>query len=462
MTALATQLEKLPARLAALAAQHKVPGASLAVLRGDEETFETATGLLNRNTGVEATPDSVFQIGSITKVYTSTLVMQLVDEGRVSLDEPVKTYLPEFNLADRAAANSITVRQLLTHTSGMDGDFFIDTGRGDDCVERYLVACNALPQLHPPGELFSYCNAGFVVAGRMVEKLRGSTWDAELYLRLTGRIGADDTHTLPEVAILRRAAAGHIPNPEQPDAEPVTAPLWSLPRSSGPAGATPFATARDLLKLAKLHIDGGRAPDGSRVLSADSVRAMQERQLELPDASLAGGWGLGWMLFDWGGAAVIGHDGGTVGQASFLRIVPERKLAVALLTNGGRAQDLYRELYGELFGELAGLAIPPVPERAPDLKLDLARYEGRYERLSMRIDVTATDDGGLRGVVTNLGPTLGPDLPPIVLHPASERCFVGELATFGRTTAIFLAFDEEGRPGYLHVGGRVNRRVSAP
>ncbi|MGH2626638.1 MAG: serine hydrolase domain-containing protein, partial [Anaerolineales bacterium] len=97
--------------------RYQVPGATLAIRDGDD-LIECASGVVNRATGVEATPDALFQIGSITKLFTTTLIMQLVDDGRVDLDTPVRTYLPEFNLQDQAQAAAVTVRQLLCHISG--------------------------------------------------------------------------------------------------------------------------------------------------------------------------------------------------------------------------------------------------------------------------------------------------------------------------------------------------------
>src|SRR5437764_5255618 len=120
-------VERLEQRLRELSAKHRVTGASLAILDGDQ-SIEAATGVINQETGVEVTSDTLFQIGSITKVFTTTLVMQLVDEGRVDLDAPVKTYLPEFRVADDDATESVTDRQLLDHNSGIDGDFFENTG----------------------------------------------------------------------------------------------------------------------------------------------------------------------------------------------------------------------------------------------------------------------------------------------------------------------------------------------
>src|SRR3712207_978478 len=125
----------LQARLEELAAKYDVPGASVAVLTGDEVTT-AAIGVLNRETGVEATTDSLFQIGSITKVYTAALVERLVERGQLDLDEPVRTYLPEFQVADETATRTVTLRHLLSHCSGIDGDHFEDTGRGDDVLEK--------------------------------------------------------------------------------------------------------------------------------------------------------------------------------------------------------------------------------------------------------------------------------------------------------------------------------------
>src|SRR6478736_2647510 len=145
---------------ARLVAERGVPGAAVAVLK-DGEVIDGAAGVLSTATKVEATADSVFQIGSITKVWTATLVMQLVDEGMLDLDAPIRRYLPEFRLQDEGAAASITTRQLLSHQAGFEGDVFTDTGRGDDAIEKYVELIADLPQLFAPGELFSYNNAAF-------------------------------------------------------------------------------------------------------------------------------------------------------------------------------------------------------------------------------------------------------------------------------------------------------------
>ena len=114
--------------------KHEIPGASLAVWY-DDRLHEAATGVLNTSTGVEATRDSVFQIGSITKLFTATLCMQLVEQGKLELDRPIYEYIPSFGLADMNAARQVTLRHLLSHSSGMAGDIFMETGDGP---ERFL------------------------------------------------------------------------------------------------------------------------------------------------------------------------------------------------------------------------------------------------------------------------------------------------------------------------------------
>jgi dipeptidyl aminopeptidase/acylaminoacyl peptidase/CubicO group peptidase (beta-lactamase class C family) len=450
-------------RLDELAAKHGVPGATLAILRlgpgagnGDDELVEAATGVLSTNTGVEVTTDSVFQIGSISKVWTATLVMQLVDEGRLSLDAPIAEVLPDLQLVDADVAKQVTMRHLLTHTSGIDGDVFTDTGRGDDVLAGYVAALVDAPQNHPLGATFSYCNSGFSLAGRVIEVLTGNTWDAVLRERIIEPLGLTHTSTLPEEAILHRAAVGHIAPHPQDDPQPTT--TWLLPRSLGPAGLI-NATARDVTAFAKLHLRGGRGPDGEALLSESAVADMQSLQTELPDKySLGDSWGLGWIRFDWNGARLYGHDGTTIGQNAFLRVLPAQNLAVALLTNGGHPRDLYGELYGEIFAELAGVQISEQlepPASAPDV--EFSRYVGTYERSSITTEVFERD-GGLVLRVIPTGPiaeSTGATVEEMELHPVEQGLFATRpegIETW--MAAVFYALPDGSE--YLHYGARAN------
>ena len=445
-------------RLALLADKHGVPGANLAIL-ADGDVAEAAYGVLNVRTGVEATTDSLFQIGSISKVWTATLIMQLVDEGLLDLDEPVITYLPDFKVADPDVTKSVTTRHLLAHTSGIDGDHFLDTGRGDDCVEKYVASCAGLKQNHPLGATMSYCNSGYTVLGRILEVLRGQSWDAILRERLFAPLGLETAGTLPEEALLHRAAVGHL---TPPGGELQVAPVWGIFRSAGPAGLI-HATPREVLRFAQLHLADGATADGTRVISEQSARAMREPQVAVPDVyTLGSHWGLGWILMTWSGREVYGHDGGTIGQSAFLRVVPDAGIAICLLTNGGHTQDLFRDRFNEILGELADMSLPPrlePPATAPDVDLDA--YVGRYARES--VELTFERDGAqLLAKVKTSGPlseSLGRDeQPPLTVLPVERDVFVAKGPDDESwTPMVFFRLDDGSQ--FVHFGARATPRV---
>src|SRR5215471_3011175 len=152
--------------------QTRVPGVAVGILHdGVEETH--GFGVTSVDNPLQVDRDTLFQIGSITKTFTATILMQLARQGRVNLNGTVRSVLPDFHLEDEDAAAFLTARHLLTHTGGFLGDDFTDTGSGDEALARYVENMATLPQLAPAGELFSYCNSGFAVVGRMIEVLTG-------------------------------------------------------------------------------------------------------------------------------------------------------------------------------------------------------------------------------------------------------------------------------------------------
>lgn len=457
MTTLVSRLRDVQEALDALARRHRVPGASLAIGHGDE-LMDFATGVLSVDTGVEATPDSLFQIGSVTKLYTATLVMQLVDAGLVKLDEPVRRYLPGFALADPTAADEITVRHLLTHRSGIQGDYFEGFGRGDDAIARYVDSLQDIDLVHRPGQLWSYCNSGFVVLGRLAEVVSGLPYHQLLKERICQPANLPRTTVLVDEMLPYRCAVGHVPGP---GGKPTVPSRVVMEYAHVPAGSRTAATSAELVRFVQLHLRDGAAPDGSPILSKESVRSMQEVQAKLPPAFNAPfTQGLGWIMEDWDGKAVIGHTGGTIGQLSFLEALPEDELVVGLLTNSGTGGLLWRDLGRWLFEELVGAKMPrppKPPEEAPEVPLD--RYVGTYERLGVRHSVVLEDHGlvihtELSGPVAELAQG-GPPPPPIRLRPIDHERF-GVVPT---GAVAFLEFSR-GRPRYLFAG-RLARRVRA-
>jgi dipeptidyl aminopeptidase/acylaminoacyl peptidase len=449
-------------RLTRLSERYGIPGAQLGIMRlgadgASDEVVVASHGVLNVSTGTPVTDDSIFQIGSITKVWTATLVMQLVDEGLADLDQPVVELVPDLRLSDPDVTKRLTLRHLLNHTSGIDGDVFTDTGRGDDCLEKYVALLADEAQNHPIGVTWSYCNAGFSILGLVVERLTGTTWDQAMRDRLFEPLGMTHAVTLPEDALLHAAAVGHASSEGRPEVVPV----WQLPRSIGPAGLV-TATAADVLAFARLHMTGGLGPDGTRLLSRESATAMAAHQVDLPDKhSLGDSWGLGWIRFTWDGHEVYGHDGNTIGQAAFLRVVPGADLAVTLLTTGDGSRDLYEALYREILSELAGVEMPPsIAPPVPAADVDITPYVGRYERSSVVMDVFV-DDGRPRLRTTIIGP-----LAEMTPDPVDEYDLVAHSPTIflvkppeAETWAPVTFFELPTGEPYLHFGARATPKV---
>ena len=229
------ELEK---KLSELIDVHGVPGAQLCVLDGDQLT-EVAAGVLSQRTGCPSRPDALFLPGSIGKVYTATLVMMLVEEGKLDLDVPIRHYLPDFEVRDPHARDTVTARQLLSHTSGFDGDHFTDTGRGDDALALYVAGCSDLPQIVAPGKIWSYSNSGYAVLGRVVEVLSGLTFEEALRQRLFVPLELASTVSFADEAIVHPVAVGHVPDPEDPNRlifSPDAKELWHRVKYDRPLG----------------------------------------------------------------------------------------------------------------------------------------------------------------------------------------------------------------------------------
>jgi CubicO group peptidase (beta-lactamase class C family) len=447
---------RLQARLAELCGD-KVPGAALAITDGSD-VVEVVHGVTSLRTQTPVTPQTLFQIGSISKVYTATLVLALVDQGKVDLDAPVQTYLPWFAVSDAEVSATVTVRHLLCHTSGFEGDDFTDTGRGDEALTTYVRGLAKAAQIHPLGAMFSYCNSGFSTLGLIVEAVTGKSWDEALQELLARPLGLT-LGTLPEQVILQPYAVGHLelPASAEPGAEKVlqVAPMWSPPRSVGPAG-TICSSAAEVLAFGRMHVSGG-AP----VLTAESVTAMQQPQVRMDDPwTLGDAWGLGWILPSPG---IIGHDGATFGQYAFYRLHPESGAAICLLTNGPGARAVFEALYDEFFAPLAGVDTlrKPVPAEAPPAIPDLERIVGDYERQEVRVEVREAE-GGVDITAVPLGPTAalaGPPEPQRFVWLEENTLVSAEAGERGvRMTARFLYRDGEEKAAWVHLGARATPR----
>jgi CubicO group peptidase (beta-lactamase class C family) len=454
-------LADLAAVVRAELARWGVPGIAVGTLNGGDVRLQ-AFGTASVETGQPVAPGTLFQIGSITKVFLATLAMRLVEAGKLDLDAPVATYLPDVRLKDRDAQQAVTFRHLLSHTSGILGDYFPDHGWGDDALAKAIAGMAELDQITPLGGSWSYCNSGFYLAGQAIERITGKPFEAVMAEQIFAPLGLERSTFWAHEAITHSAAVGHL----HEDGPPTVARPYPLARVSNPAGGI-ISCTRDLLRFAAFHLDGrtagrpdggnesGRA-DGERVLSAESLAAMREVQATINDVTE---WGLGWSLGRVAGVRTLAHGGGTNGFITNLTVVPEMGYAIAVLTNSSRGGAAIRGIVRWALANECGLPHQE-PARVTLPAEQLSRLEGVYRAALARATVTADPEAGTLKVETvGINPFTKEErtLPASVLAPLGEWSFV---STEGETADARVEFlpGPDGRPAFARIGGRLAAR----
>lgn len=440
-----------PARLTEILAEYGIPSAAIGVLH-DGEITELAAGVKNVETQAPATTDTIYQVGSMTKTWTALAFMQLVDEGKVDLDEPVRTSLPGFTVADADVTAKVTPRHLLNHTNGIEEDFG-DPGEDDDVYERMVANIATAPQVFPLGHTHGYSAAlGYAILARILEVHDGKPWADLMRDRLFDPLGLTSTSARPELVDLTRAATGHLLRSLAEG--PIVTPVDYLPRAYGPGGNI-TSTAREVLALARILMG-----DTGSIVSPDSVREMLHSRVPLPDPYMFGPqWALGVIVCDWHGETVYASDGSTIGQNARLRILPDSGTAIVLLTNGSPREAFYRKVFDEILTELGRNTVPDLPVPDPALRLDPSRYTGVYERPGTRYEVSAAGDQ-LR-LTFFLDPmhaeVLGkPDRLTYDLLPVSGTHFLLPSTDPLEDTQTAAIYDfADGKARYLHTNCRV-------
>jgi CubicO group peptidase (beta-lactamase class C family) len=443
--------DNLARQLRASIQKHKVPGASAAVFRAGQWEV-AAAGVTNIATGVDVTADTVMHIGSITKVLNATLVMQLVDEGRVELAAPLKRYVPDFQVADRDATELITVEMLLNHTCGIDGEYFSDGGPDAERIEDAIARIARQGQIHAPGAELSYCNSGAVLAGYLAQRLLGKSWYTLIEERIFRPLELHHSVVQPADALLHRAAVGHFLNK---DANTRTSVAF-LNQSFAPAGATAMLSAKDLATFALAHVNDGVSANGHRLLSAASARRMQ-RQSGAWRGVTGGGFGLGWMTFDKG---IVGHDGGGPGIVSWLYADPATKTVAAVLTNAAHGGPVLDDITVPLYEASGATPLPAqydeLEKQATDTRVDPRPYVGQYESVAVAFRVIPHEEGialRVRGKVRFYETDTLEESPPLPLRPIRDGHF-----TTGQGFFTFLNPGADGRMQHLAARRRLHKR----
>jgi CubicO group peptidase (beta-lactamase class C family) len=431
--------------LSTLARKHQVPGAQLAIYQAGE-TLATDVGELEHGTGRLVNGDTAFPIGSISKSFTATMAMILVSDDDLELDAPIGTYLPELGNSLEDLGARLTLRQLLSHTSGLpDGPESAEIGASS--LRRFVLGNFRRPKLVlPPGTGFSYSNIGYILVGHLIEVITGTTWWEAMESMLLRPLGIEPTFLVtPRLRSLGRPmATGHSVNPLLGRIRPVE---QSLVLAEAPNGGL-AVSAVDLVNFGLIQLHGHRPA------LLPPLHAEQMRQA-VPSAEpfgMADGWGLGLALFSKGGIVWAGHDGNADGTWCYIRIDPANGSIVAFTSNANTGLQMWKELVHEL--DRTGLPIGDYstpetlgPPTAPPPGCVGTYMNGDAEWFSL----TKQDNGNLswesEGNVLPL--TVHEGLLFSVEDPAS-----GQRITGGR----FLGDPVTGDYDRIQINGRVARR----
>jgi len=452
----------LQAAITELCDELGVTGVAAGVLHEGREVY-AFSGVTNVESPVPVGERTLFQFGSTGKTFTATAIMRLVEQGRVDLDATVRTYVPELRTKQPDVGEQVTVLQLLNHTAGWDGDFFADPGNGDDALATYVARMAELDQVTPLGGSVSYNNASVALAGRVIEKVTGTTYEQAVRDLLLDPLGLDDTWIFPNDIMTRPFAVGHT---RHDDGSVTVNRPWSLPRALTAAGGL-SATAADQLAWARFHLEGGTARDGARVLSEELVQRMQQPTADMRGSALGDAVGISWLLRDVDGARLVGHGGTTNGQYSEFLMVPDRDFAIISMTNSGpQGSELNTRLATWALEHHLGIHdVTPEPLVLGDDALNV--YAGQYETIAVHCDVTV--EQGRLVVATRAKASAAAVLSededdvtrtPVTLVPGEQDPFVVSEGPAKGMRGYFSRAGDGGIDG-MHFGGRLAARVEA-
>jgi CubicO group peptidase (beta-lactamase class C family) len=380
-----------------------IPGLSLAIVKEDKVIYLKGLGVKDLERKLPVTPDTLFAIGSSSKAFTGMAVAISADEGRLSLDDSPKKFLPYFTLQDSEAAAKITIRDLLSHRSGLNRT---DLGWITNKLNReeiIKVAGMAKP-MAKLGEKFQYQNVMYLAAGEVVARAQNSTWDKVIATKIFRPLGMKASDT---------TAAAMQKSPDFSfgyDFNTTTKVTRRLPQRElsaiAPAGAI-NSNARDMAQWLRFMIGGG-VIDGKRLVSEKSFNETISKQMSI------GGtvdYGLGWFLRKWNGHKVVEHGGNIDGFNAQVAFMPEQKLGFVLLTNV-TASPLGGFAMNAIWTNLVGA--PKSTEATAGEKYDPKVEVGVYKYAAAEVNFEVTmKDGTLILTV--------PGQPPYPLQNVSGR-----------------------------------------
>jgi CubicO group peptidase (beta-lactamase class C family) len=449
------------ARFAALASvteakmhEYRVPGVAIGIADHGSTTWR-GFGVTSVEDPLPVTEHTVFPIASISKTFAATAMMRLVEQGKVDLRAPVRTYLPDFRVKDEAVSRDVTIWNLLTHTAGWEGQV-AGPDRGEDTLRNFTSTLADLMQLAPPGAAWSYNNAGFSVAGRVIETVTGLPINTAIRDLVFKPVGLAHAGTSAGDFVANRFAVGHVNRGDSPPA--LQRPF--VPSSSVTAGGVGLCIV-DLLSYARFHLGDGTGAGGERVLRRETLELMRTAQLR--KQSMDDDIGIAWHLRTVGPIRSAAHGGTLAGHVLLLELVPERDFAIGILTNSNAGWRLIQDVeraaltayHGATLATNQAIAHRGLVETLPSVtplatQPDPAPYVGRYLRPMNAVAVRA-ENGQL---VVQVLPNTGAAQPEMrVAFYGSDRAVVTDGADRGQSIEFIRAAD--GRVRWVRVVGRI-------
>ena len=440
---------KLSQKVVAEMKRLSIPGVAIGVWHKGREHSD-GFGITSVENPLPVTSDTLFQVGSISKTFTGTLIMQLAEQGKVNLDAPVRTYIKDLKLSDKAVEKQVTVRHLLTHAGGWVGDYFNDFGNGDDALAKMVKDIEHLPQVIPLGKIWSYNNTGFNIASRLIEVVTGKPYEQAAQEILLDPLGLKMSFFFPsDLLITYRFAMGHY----NENKKTFVSRPWAIGRAGNGVGGV-VSTVKDLLAYARFHMG-----NGNRIIKRRSLEAMRVPQIS---AGGRGQMGITWFINKSGPLTRYSHGGATNGQQAMFVFIPEKDFALTLLTNndnGGVLNNNLVSLALEVYFGIKPTLPKPIKVNASELKEYVGSYRIGTEAFDLKIK-----NGELIYQHIPLGGFPTPDSPPGPAMPPMRVAFFEKDQTLMLDEPMkngigdFIR-DENGRVQFFRIGGRAHKKI---
>ncbi len=331
-----------------------IPGLAVVVVQGDEIIYLKGFGVTNIKETSPVTPQTIFDLASISKSFTALGVLLLRDDGLIELDTPVQQYLPDFQIND-PRASEITVRHLLNQTSGLPGGIsepllFHD---GDDAMEEMIAALSQVRLNHSPGLSFEYADMNYCLLGALIERVTGTTFEDYMKQRVFIPLCMSHTTLYPDEAAELGRAEGH-----QPIFGRVVARNMPIYRSALPAGWV-MSSAEDMGRWLVINLNDGYTDEG-QLIPADDIEELHTSAIVFEEGDEQLGYGMGWFIScEPGDVPCIWHGGDTPNFTADMMILPEHQLGVVVLVNS-QAITIGHNIAPGVVNLILGLELEPI------------------------------------------------------------------------------------------------------